>query len=266
MAYGRMISKKISLSKEVNSITNDASKLAFTWTIAHLDRDGRIIAEPNVLKNIVFPWRNDISEKEFDGYIKDWAIKGFITLYEKDGCKYLQYNNFRKNQKKLRYEQEAESNYPDPEDSNVIKTFSKRCRNVSKTAQCNLINKKIINKNINGDESPKNDKELSVNQDKKLHNNIKAVFESKHGNFDDYPKEGQNINRLIEKAKARAPDCPDDFMKAVLNAFWKLKQNGNDFWKGQPFLPSILNSSGIWPRVLESMRTEEIPEPEEVEF
>ena len=43
----------------------------------------------------------------------------------------------------------------------------------------------------------------------------------------------------------------------MIEAFWALKQTGNEFWKGQPFLSSALNASGIWDRVLETMRNQE---------
>jgi hypothetical protein len=46
----------------------------------------------------------------------------------------------------------------------------------------------------------------------------------------------------------------------VCAAFWRLKSGNDKFWSGQPFLPSTLNASGIWDRVLESMRRDEMPE------
>lgn len=92
---------------------------------------------------------------------------------------------------------------------------------------------------------------------KEFYHSIKDAFESKHGEFDNYGREGKHINGLIEKAKKRFPEDPPGFIKKVLEAFWTLKKTGNDFWKGQPFLPSVLNSSSIWPRVLEQMREQE---------
>ncbi len=108
-------------------------------------------------------------------------------------------------------------------------------------------------------------------EDIELYNAIKDSFESKHGQFDNYPKEGEAIYGLINKCRIRAPDNPEDFAKQVLETFWQLKQGRDNYWRGQPFLPSALNASGIWPRVLEEMRETE-PDTfqekiaEEVEF
>ncbi len=96
-------------------------------------------------------------------------------------------------------------------------------------------------------------------EDIELYNAIKDSFESKHGQFDNYPKEGEAIYGLISKCRIRAPDYPEDFAKQVLETFWQLKQGRDKYWRGQPFLPSALNASGIWPRVLEEMR-EVIPD------
>jgi hypothetical protein len=87
---------------------------------------------------------------------------------------------------------------------------------------------------------------------------IEAAFLSKNDDkFSNYGKEGKAINGLIAKAKARAPDGEAAFLVSMLDGFWKLKCSSDKFWHGQPFLPSALNASGIWDRVLETMRNEE---------
>lgn len=73
--------------------------------------------------------------------------------------------------------------------------------------------------------------------------------------FTDFGKEGQHIKGLIVKARARSPDDPGGFLKSLLETFLGLKQGGNGFWSGQPFLPSALDSAGIFDRVLEQART-----------
>jgi len=91
-------------------------------------------------------------------------------------------------------------------------------------------------------------KEITKENNNILFNAIKNAFHSKYGKFDNYPKEGKAIQELIKKAEMRGD--PAEVMKRVLEIFWQLTENGNQFWKGQPFLPSTLNSSGIWSRVL----------------
>jgi len=91
-------------------------------------------------------------------------------------------------------------------------------------------------------------------EDTELYNAILKSFESKHGQFDNYGKEGAAIKQLITKCRIRAPDDTAAFTLSAINTFWQLKQGRDKYWRGQPFLPSALNASGIWPRVLEEMR------------
>jgi hypothetical protein len=84
---------------------------------------------------------------------------------------------------------------------------------------------------------------------------IEKSFLSKNDDtFTDYGKEGKAIKNLIKKARARAPDSPEAFAAQMIEAFWKLKNSGDKFYSSQPFIPSALNASGIWDRVLETLR------------
>lgn len=43
----------------------------------------------------------------------------------------------------------------------------------------------------------------------------------------------------------------------MIETFYNLTKSQDRYWSGQPFLPSILSSGGIWPRVkLEVEKTE----------
>ena len=119
------------------------------------------------------------------------------------------------------------------------------------------------------DKDKEKDKELEKDKDKEknvakidkdteVYNSIKGAFESKHGVFDNYPKEGKAIKDLIRKAKARAPDKHENFLQMMVVAFWRLKGEGEKFWKDQPFLPSALNS--LWARVMEHARDDVVDE------
>ena len=91
-----------------------------------------------------------------------------------------------------------------------------------------------------------------------LYHSVEKAFLSKNDDkFTDYGKEGKAIYGLIKKAKGRSPDNPTDLLREMTHRFWKLRCTDDKFWKGQPFLPSALNASGIWDRVLETMRNEE---------
>ena len=95
----------------------------------------------------------------------------------------------------------------------------------------------------------------SSEADLALYHSAEASFLSKNDQrFTDYPKEGSALKGIVKKAKARAPDDPGPFLEQMLGAFWKLIKGNDKFWKGQPFLPSTLNSSAIWDRVLSTLR------------
>lgn len=85
----------------------------------------------------------------------------------------------------------------------------------------------------------------------------KTFLERNDGRFSDYGKEGKAVQGLIQKAKhrAREPTEVAPLLRQMVNRFWELKVRGNDrFWSAQPFLPSALNASGIFDRVLETFR------------
>lgn len=85
-----------------------------------------------------------------------------------------------------------------------------------------------------------------------LYTAVKADFLKRQPQhrFTNYGKEGKAIKQLIEKAKARSPDRPAEFLGSMIKMFRHLRQSGDKFWRGQPDLPSALNASGIWDRVL----------------
>jgi hypothetical protein len=89
------------------------------------------------------------------------------------------------------------------------------------------------------------------------HATEKAFLSKNDDRFTDYGKEGAAIKNLIKKATSRAPENAEAFLAQMIAEFWKQKENGNAFWKGQPFLPSALNASSIWDRVLETLRVEQ---------
>ncbi len=112
MAIGRILSKRISLSRQVDGLSSDLSRLAFTWTIAHLDRDGRTYGDPGILKSFVFPRRTDITKEMMKVYIDEWTAAELIILYEVGGDLFIEFPEFRKNQPNLRYDREPESVIP----------------------------------------------------------------------------------------------------------------------------------------------------------
>jgi hypothetical protein len=79
---------------------------------------------------------------------------------------------------------------------------------------------------------------------------IENAFLSKNQDFD-YSREGPHMVKLEKKALAR-PD-PEAFIKKTIVVFWDLTHSNDRLFKDQPFLPSILDSGGMWPRVMKRM-------------
>lgn len=261
MASGRMIGKKIGCSKQVHDLSSDTCRLAYTWTIPHLDKEGRIHGDASILKSLIFPRRIDVTPEMMQDFITEWAINGLVQMYEVQGDIYLFFPSFKKNQPGLRPEKEPDSILPAPDEGRQIDAIlpPKVRRNGGKrTVQGNGREVKGSKGKIE-DAAKAADADASIAEtDKVLYHRVEAVFLAKNDDrFTDYPKEGSAIKGLLKKAKARAPDDPDSLLHAMLEAFWKLRCGDDKFWKGQPFLPSTLNSSAIWDRVLEMMRNKE---------
>lgn len=84
-----------------------------------------------------------------------------------------------------------------------------------------------------------------------------AIFQSfigKSGAFTNYPKEAQAIKRIIKYCEQHAPRYAEGdkikLAELAITKYFELTQNGDRFWRGQPFTPSNLSASGIFDRVL----------------
>ncbi len=108
---------------------------------------------------------------------------------------------------------------------------------------------------------------ISESINRHIYHLIEQAFVSKNLDKDfNFKREGPHIKQLEEKALARA--SPDEFIKKAIVVFWQLTRPGSNdkLFKKQPFLPSILNSGGLWPRVLTELENrEEQLDPEMLE-
>lgn len=80
MAQGRMLNKKVSMDKRVNDISDDTGRLLFTWIIPHLDVEGRFTAEPQLVKSLILPWRDDVTVERVEGYLQEYHDLGLISI------------------------------------------------------------------------------------------------------------------------------------------------------------------------------------------
>lgn len=249
MAYGRMIANKIGCNKAVHELSSDTCRLAYTWTLPHLDRDGRIHGNPEILRAVVFPRREDITNDMMRSFIEEWALNGLVEIYDVDGDWMLVFPKFRENQRNMHYDREPKSELPDPSTCELVHPEDIRKSSGRHPAQVKLREEKLREEKITA---------VAVTADAvdPLYHVLEQAFLSKNdGRFTNYGKEGKAIHGLIAKAKARMPDDPASLLSAMLDAFWRLKTgdtSAKGFWRGQPFLPSAL--SPLWDRVLETMR------------
>lgn len=114
MATGRMIVNAICADKRINQLSDDTSRLAFTWLITFADREGRTYGDPGVVRSMLFPRRQDVSIEQMAAYITEWNALGLVVWYEADGDKWLFFPTFEKNQPGMRKEKEAPSRIPPP--------------------------------------------------------------------------------------------------------------------------------------------------------
>jgi len=116
-----MINKAICADKKINNLSNDTSRLAFTWLVIHADKEGRTHGDPAMVRSMLFPRRDDVTVEQVESYITEWAVRGLIVRYESNDDLWIWFPNFEKNQLGLRKEREPDSIIPPlTEDCRII--------------------------------------------------------------------------------------------------------------------------------------------------
>jgi hypothetical protein len=124
MANGRFVSKSTATDKAFNSLSVVAS-LVYMMTIPHLDRDGKIWGDPDVLWGTVCPKRREFLDT-MDAIINEWIQADLVRTYSDNGDPVLWFKGFSKNQQGMRYDREAPSQFgPTPDE---VRTNSGSCR------------------------------------------------------------------------------------------------------------------------------------------
>jgi hypothetical protein len=235
--------------------------LAYVLTITHLDVKGRVTGDPLALRALIFPRRDDIPAETIESYVQEWAAAGFVTWYTADGDLWMEFPKFKENQPNLRQEREETSTIPDPETGEIMPAES--CQSdLPAPAESLRSDSGATPERLRTTSPHKRSKEKRSKENLRygaetgaacsqngLYAKVKTAFESKYGDFDNYAKEGKAIHGLIEKARIRGD--PEVVLPAMIRTFWRLKNGREEFFQKQPFLPSALNASGIWPRVME---------------
>jgi len=93
MAQRRMLSKRISQSKKVNSLSIKA-QIVWTWTIPWLDDYGCYEADCEDIKTEVFPKNKSIGIQDINNALSEEEKIGLIKIFRLKGKEYQKYNNF----------------------------------------------------------------------------------------------------------------------------------------------------------------------------
>ena len=254
MARIRTIKPEFPQSESMGRVSRDA-RLCFVelWTLA--DDSGRLRGSSRMLASLLFPYDDD-APSLIDGWLWELQDENCIIQYEDEGQHYIQIVNWLQHQK------------IDKPSKSFIPAFGESSRILSNPLECSSEDLGPRTKDLGPrtkDQGPRT-KERTNNGDGKKSNLpakkpdpdplYQAVFQSfisKVGAFTNYPKEALAIKRIIKYCAQHAPQYGGDQVELVersITKFYELTQNGDRFWRGQPFTPSALSSPGLFDRVL----------------
>ena len=117
MARGRMLSTNVSTSEKMADLPDDRSRLIATWTLAHLDREGRVTGSARRLRALVVPLLDHVTAAHVEKAIEAMTEVGMAVRYmDSSGQEVLSFPGFAEHQVGMRPEREAASTFgPTPE-------------------------------------------------------------------------------------------------------------------------------------------------------
>lgn len=242
MPEGRMLKKVITTSQKLATLKSDSARLFYTWLIPYADCEGRLRANPYILKGIIFPYLRHTPRRIVD-FLKDCHRVGLITMYENSDEQYLQIEDFHKYQAITR----KKDGTPVKESKSTIPSCPKELRSVSRATPdqlpSNSTESKVKGSKVKGNEYKKDKKEASCSKEE-----INKEFEEFWkfyritGNSKDDPgdksealKAYRVLRRLEEKKTiARAVSGYADHFKAELDrGFKKRKMYASTFLRSR---------------------------------
>lgn len=118
MADGRFVSKSIAQSEQLGRVSLEADYL-FGRCIPHLDREGRMTGNPELVRSMVCPLRRELDEARIGDLLAELVRAGLVAWYELEGRQSLSFPGFHRHQRGLRKGREAASRLPGPNDKGV---------------------------------------------------------------------------------------------------------------------------------------------------
>jgi len=221
MPRGRMLNKSISVDEEVAKLSEKAIIL-FTFCIPHLDVDGKISANVDILKGVVVPYLKNFTKKKIEKCIQELAKSPLVLLYGSEH-KYMQFLGFNSNQK-INKEREAPSEIPDPPPE-LLKSKS---RSTPAKVKLNLSKVNLSKDKSSCSENPKPEFSERAKKLKSLmlQNNPKAKIPK---SLDDW---ANGVRLMVEQDKRTLEEIDkviewsqkDDFWKTNILSMGKLRK------------------------------------------
>lgn len=113
MPAGRFVSKSIAVNKQLRRVSLEADYL-FQRCLPHLDRDGRMEGEPEIVRAIACPLRSELTTEVVERALRELDAAELVTWYDSDGEKCLFFPGFAAHQTGMKYDREAPSRIPGP--------------------------------------------------------------------------------------------------------------------------------------------------------
>ena len=111
MAQGRFVSRAIAHNRQLASVSLLADHL-FTKCIPHLDVEGRMTGDPELVKIVAVPLRDEITHAMVPELLAELVSAELVIWYEAGGKQILEFPGFPDNQPGLRKDREAPSKLP----------------------------------------------------------------------------------------------------------------------------------------------------------
>ena len=126
-----MLKKEISDSKKLGKLTSDRPRVLYLMMLPHLDRDGRLKADPYQIKGQVCTMLT-YSVTSIQKALEQLHGAGLLVLYQVDGEQYVEYTRFNDFQA-FNYDRESKSKIPAPtlDNSGVVRRTPLKLREVN---------------------------------------------------------------------------------------------------------------------------------------
>jgi hypothetical protein len=118
-----MINGSIGSSRKMKALSSDTSRMLFCMTIPHLDRDGRITADPDEYLAIVAPILRHLSDDDATAAFRDFVESQLaIVCAGVDGKDFIEFTGFQ-NEQSFNYDRERPSKFT-PDNSRPSPEYS----------------------------------------------------------------------------------------------------------------------------------------------